>query len=62
MRNGSDVSIDERGKYLKLVALRYSQANKVVKSGILTEVEAMMGLHCKSLIMLRGCEAGACSE
>jgi hypothetical protein len=54
MQNEEKMSIDERRKYLKLVAARYSKSGKGEKSRLLTEMEAVTGLHRKSLIRLMG--------
>ena len=54
MPNDEKMNVDERRKYLKLVAPRYSKSGKVEKSRLLTEMEAVTGLHCKSLIRLMG--------
>jgi len=54
MRNEAEMSIDERRKYLKLVAPRYSRSNKAGRGSILTEMEAVTGLQRKSLIRLMG--------
>jgi len=46
------MSIDERRKYLKLVAPRYSKAGRVERSGLLAEMVEVTGLHHKSLLRL----------
>ena len=46
------MSIDERRKYLKCVAGRYVRADKEGRGALLTEMEAVTGLHRKSLIRL----------
>lgn len=48
------MSIDERRKYMKLVAPRYLKANRKEQGEILTEMEKITGLHRKSLIRLMG--------
>jgi len=52
MLNDDRMSIDERRKYLKLVAPRYRGAGRGERSRLLTEMEAVTGLHRKSLIRL----------
>jgi hypothetical protein len=54
MPNDEEMSIDERRKYLKLVAPRYGKSNRVERSRLLTEMGAVTGLHRKSLIRLMG--------
>ncbi len=54
MPNDEKMSIDERRKYLKLVAPRYRKANKAERSRLLTEMGMVTGLHRKSLIGLMG--------
>ena len=54
MPNEEKMSIDERRKYLKLVAPRYGKSNKAERSRLLTEMGAVTGLHRKSLIRLMG--------
>ncbi|MEK7777961.1 MAG: integrase [Chloroflexota bacterium] len=46
------MSIDERRKYLKLVAPRYAKAGREERSLLLTEMAAVTGLHRKSLLRL----------
>lgn len=52
MPSDDRMSVDERRKYLKLVAPRYSRAGRVERSGLLTEMGAVTGLHRKSLLRL----------
>jgi hypothetical protein len=55
MSSDDRMSIDERRKYLKLVAPRYVQAGRTERSRLLTEIAAVTGLHRKSLVrLLRG--------
>jgi hypothetical protein len=55
MSSDDRMSIDERRKYLKLVAPRYVQAGRVERGRLLSEMVAVTGLHRKSLIrLLRG--------
>jgi hypothetical protein len=46
------MSVNERRKYLKLVAPRYAKAGRVERSALLTEMRAVTGLHRKSLLRL----------
>src|SRR4030065_2563776 len=46
------MSVDERRKYLRLVAPRYSKARRAERSKLLTEMAAVTGLHRKSLLRL----------
>lgn len=46
------MTVDERRKYLKLVAPRYGKANRNERSALLTEMAAVTGLHRKSLLRL----------
>ncbi len=46
------MTVDERRKYLKVVALRYAKAGRAQRSALLTEMEAVTGLHRKSLLRL----------
>ncbi len=46
------MSVNERRKYLKLVAPRYAKAGRVERSALLTEMAAVTGLHRKSLLRL----------
>jgi hypothetical protein len=52
MPNDEKMSIDERRKYLKLVAQRYAKAGRRECSELLTEMGEVTGLHRKSLIRL----------
>jgi hypothetical protein len=52
MPNDEKMSIDERRKYLKLVASRYARAERIERGGLLTEMGEVTGLHRKSLIRL----------
>ena len=52
MPNDERMSIDERRKYLKLVAPRYSTGGRSERSGLLTEMTAVTGLHRKSVLRL----------
>ena len=49
---GDRMTVDERRKYLKLVAPRYAKAVRGLRSALLTEMEAVTGLHRKSLLRL----------
>ncbi len=46
------MTIDERRKYLSRMAPRYWQADRPEQSRLLDEMEAMTGLHRKSLLQL----------
>ncbi len=46
------MTIDERRKYLKLMAPRYAKAGRGERSQLLTEIQAVTGLHRKSLVRL----------
>jgi hypothetical protein len=52
MPDDERMSIDERRKYLRLVAPRYAKAGRVERSGLLTEIVAVTGLHRKSVLRL----------
>jgi len=52
MPSEEQMSVDERRKYLKLVAPRYAKAGRRERSALLTEMAAVMGLHRKSLLRL----------
>jgi len=55
MPGEESMSVDERRKYLKLVAPRYVEARRKERSALLSEMSAVTGLHRKSLIrLLRG--------
>jgi hypothetical protein len=52
MPDDERMSIDERRKYLRLVAPRYAKAGRAERSGLLTEIVAVTGLHRKSVLRL----------
>ena len=52
MPNEDRMTVGERRKYLKLVAPRYAKARRGERSGLLTEMVAVTGLHRKSLLRL----------
>ena len=54
MPNDDKMSINERRKYLKLVAPGYRKAKKAERSRLLAEMGMVTGLHRKSLIRLMG--------
>jgi hypothetical protein len=54
MPSDERMSVDERRKYLKLVAPRYVRAKRRGRSELLTEMAVVTGLHRKSLIRLMG--------
>jgi len=49
---GDEMTIDERRKYLKKMHGRYLTADRAGRGGLLTEMEAVTGLHRKSLTRL----------
>lgn len=52
MPSDDAMSVDERRKYLKLVAPRYAKARRAGRSKLLTEMGEVTGLHRKSLLRL----------
>ncbi len=52
MPSDEKMSVDERRKYLKVVAPRYAKAGRSERSALLTEMRAVTGLHRKSLLRL----------
>jgi hypothetical protein len=46
------MTVNERRKYLKLMKPRYQQAKRAERSRLLSEMQAVTGLHRKSLIRL----------
>jgi hypothetical protein len=52
MPSDDKMSVDERRKYLKLVAPRYAKAKRSECSALLTEMGAVVGMHRKSLLRL----------
>lgn len=52
MTSEEKMSVNERRKYLKLVATRYAKAGRSERKELLTEMEAVTRLHRKSLIRL----------
>ena len=46
------MTVDERRKYLKLVAPRYAKPGRAERSALLTELAAVTGLHRKSPLRL----------
>jgi len=52
MPSDEKMSVDERRKYLKLVAARYARARRAERSKLLTEMGEVTGLHRKSLLRL----------
>ena len=49
---GGEMTIDERRKYLKKLQGRYQAADRAGRSALLAEMEAVTGLHRKSLTRL----------
>lgn len=54
MTTSEEMTIDERYKYLRKMQKRYQQANRPGRSGLLDEMEAVTGMHRKSLVRLLG--------
>jgi hypothetical protein len=52
MKAEDEMTIDDRYKYLRKMKTRYKVADRKVRGELLDEMEAMMGLHRKSLIRL----------
>jgi len=52
MPNDERMTIDERYKYLRIMQPRYSKANRDEQGQLLDEMQAVTGLHRKSLIRL----------
>ena len=52
MSTEDKMTIDERRKYLRIIRQRYRKANRKEKGWILDEMEAVTGMHRKSLIRL----------
>ena len=52
MPNEEKMTINERRKYLRLIKKRYLKASKFERGRLLDEMEAITGLHRKSLIRL----------
>ena len=58
MPTSDEMSIDERRKYVKLMAARYSKAKRKERSELLSEMEQVSKLHRKHLIRLLNSESG----
>jgi hypothetical protein len=54
MAASDEMTIDERRKYLSKMATRYQKASRTERSRLLDEMEAVIGLHRKSLLRLLG--------
>jgi IS30 family transposase len=52
MPNEEEMTIDERRKYLRLIRNRYLKESKLGRGRLLDEMEAITGMHRKSLIRL----------
>jgi len=52
MPDKEEMSVDERRKYLKLVAPRYTKGKRAERGQLLTEMGEVTGLHRKSLLRL----------
>jgi hypothetical protein len=48
------MTLEERRKYLRMMSKRYRQASRAEQSQLLDEIEAVTGLHRKSLVRLLG--------
>ena len=48
------MTVNERRKYLNMMAIRYGPAGRGERGGLLTEMAAVTGLHRKSLVRLLG--------
>jgi transposase InsO family protein len=52
MPNNDHMTIDERYKYLRIMRPRYVEANRLDQGRLLDEMQAITGLHRKSLVRL----------
>lgn len=52
MSETEPMNVNERRKYLHKMWGRYRKANKMEKSILLSEMEAVIGMHRKSIITL----------
>ncbi len=52
MSTEEKMTVDERRKYLRLMKKRYVKANRKERGRLLDEMEAVLGIHRKSLIRL----------
>ena len=52
MPTDDKMTVNERRKYLRLMSPRYAKADRAGRGGLLTEMEAVTGLHRKSLLRL----------
>src|SRR6266516_4675042 len=52
MPMSDEMTIDERRKYMKLMAMRYQKGTRTERSQLLTEMEKVTKLHRKHLIRL----------
>ena len=50
MSNEEEMTIDERWKYLRKMKKRYVEADRKEQGRLLDEMEAVTGMHRKSLI------------
>ena len=57
MAADEEMSVDERRKYLKCMAKRYFRSDRDGRGELLSEMEAVTGLHRKSLTRLMNCES-----
>ena len=52
MPTDDKMTVNERRKYLRLMSPRYGKADRAGRGGLLTEMEAVTGLHRRSLVRL----------
>ena len=52
MSDEDRMTIDERRKYLRMMKKRYFQADRKERGGLLDEMEAVTGMHRKSVTRL----------
>jgi hypothetical protein len=60
MSDDDKMTINERRKYLRMVRKRYTKAGKIDRGQLLDEMEAVIGLHRKSLIRLMASNLTRC--
>ena len=46
------MTVNDRRKYLRVMSERYAKAGRIGRSGLLTEMQAVIGLHRRSLVRL----------
>src|SRR5947209_17521319 len=57
MPTETEMTLDERRKYLTIMKPRYLKASRKERSGLLTEMEQVTGMHRKSLSRLLHAES-----